>query len=101
MAERQIVQVKVNEMPGVPDAPCCWPGYPGGCVCGRTERALRAWLASDSSMPAMTPEQRAWCQAELASYGERPDVDDDTPDADLAREVIHCWVDYCRDKGLL
>lgn len=94
----------MNEMPGkIPDAPClCFDGGPfdkdddgPGCMCGISERALRAGVA-------LTQEQREWCLNEIASVEghSRKDWESEN-DADLGRGVLSAWTDYCRDKGLM
>lgn len=91
-----------GDMPAPPPVPdcICYGGQPP-CDCTHVERALRAW-ADRRPMPAMTPDQKGWALAEIASV-EGYDATDyaDLPDADVARGVLHAWVDYCRDKGLL
>lgn len=80
---------------------CYAPEEGGGCVCPDAERALRAYSAHHP-LPAMTPEQRAWCLDELARVEgyDRQDYEA-CDDATLARGVLYAWVDFCRDKGLL
>ena len=48
-----------------PEAACCAPNYPFGCICPPKERALRAWERGDDSMPPMTERQRAYCLHEI------------------------------------
>ena len=59
------------------------------------EKALRAGAA-------LTPEQREWAADEIASVEgyTRPDLST-ISDADLGREVLDAWIDFCRDKGLI
>lgn len=84
-----------------PDAPCCAPDYPGGCVCLRAERALRAWSDLAIEVP-MTAEQRAFCLDEIGSVeGYDRTAHQSDEDSELARATICAWTDYCRDKGLL
>jgi len=94
----------VIEMPAVPDARCCgYYGPPGSfpCECAPSERALRAWSGGYAAAP-MTVEQREWCLGEIGRV-EGWTASDHTADtdADLARNVMSAWTDYCRDKGLL
>lgn len=89
------------EMPHpIPVVPCqCtgsgWIDDETGCICGLTERALRAG-------GPFTADQRNWCLDEIASVEghTRADHEGDT-DADLGRAVLDAWVDYCRDKGMM
>lgn len=80
---------------------CYGPAECEGCVCGETERALRAYITKQP-MPAMTPAQRAWCLSEidLVEGYDRKDYEQET-DAGVARGVLNAWTDFCRDKGLL
>jgi hypothetical protein len=93
----------MNEMPDVPNCNTCIC-YPNmgieGCMCGKTERALRMW--SGGNTKEMTGEQREWCMQEIDSVEghDRISRAHDT-DAELARAVLTVWQDYCRDKGLL
>jgi hypothetical protein len=50
----------------------------------------------------MTDEQREWCLDEIGGI-EGYDRDEHVQDSDvtLAWTVLHAWVDYCRDKGML
>jgi hypothetical protein len=71
-----------------------------GCACGFTEeRSLRAVIAGTHR--PMTPAERAWCSDQIASVEGHEAPPTDWSDADLAREVLSAWTDYCRDKGLL
>lgn len=94
----------MKEIPDCPSIPVCLcygesPTDP--CVCGITEKALRAWC-SLQSMPKMTPEQREWCLSEIDSVeGYSRNDYEQCPDELLANGVLDSWRDYCRDKGLL
>lgn len=97
------------EMPGpLPDVPCqCvgshWVPTVDDCICGESERCLRAWQYERSPVP-MTEAQRQWCRNEIKVVGDstsQPDTFDDFTDADYGRDTLTAWVDYCRDKGLL
>ena len=84
-----------------PDAPCCWPDYPGGCICPPMEKALRAWKAG-RYIAKMTPEQREACLTEIDKVeGYRRAEHETESDGDLANTVLSAWVDYCRDKGMI
>lgn len=84
-----------------PDAPCCAPNYPFGCICPLKERALRAWMRDDNSVPPMTERQREYCLYEIGRVeGYRRDDYVDSSDAELAHGTIVAWLDYAADKGL-
>lgn len=94
----------MNEMPNLPAVAGC-PCFPemeqDGCVCGKTERVLRAWMCGKITQP-MTPEQREYCYAELDSVeGHHRPISHMPTDVELAREVLAAWQDYCRDQGLI
>lgn len=79
--------------------PCCQGPDADGCACGFTEeRVLRAVIGG---LRPMTPEERAWCSDQIASVEGHEAPPADWSDADVAREVLSAWVDYCRDKGML
>lgn len=84
-----------------PDAGCCWPDYPGGCVCLPAEKAIRAWKRGEITAP-MNVDQREFCLAEIGRVEgyDRADHESDT-DSDLASAVLNAWTDYARDKGLI
>lgn len=100
-----------NEMPNCPQVTYChcYPEQEKAanernethCVCGQSEKALRAWLNGRSAAP-MTPEQREWCYSEIDSIEchDRADYENGT-DAELAMGVLSAWQVYCQDKGLL
>lgn len=99
----------MKEMPDpIPEVPCMcagsmWVPTAEDCMCEAGEAALRAWQYGKAPVP-MTPEQRQWCMNEIRSVGDstsQPDNFDNHTDADLGRDTIHAWADYCRDKGLL
>lgn len=72
------------------------------CVCGITERALRAWISGSVHINEMTPEQREWCLSEIDSVeGYTRLAYEAADDSQLASGVLAAWQDYCRDKGLL
>lgn len=81
---------------------CLGPGYSDvDCMCGRDERALRAFCRGD--LTEMTAAQREWCVNEVArveGYSES-DARQAGADGNLAQLVLNAWTDYCRDKGLL
>lgn len=84
---------------------CCWDGTQDvgmPCACGPEERVLRAYADSTLTLPPMTDEQREWCLDEIGGI-EGYDRDEHVQDSDvtLAWTVLHAWVDYCRDKGML
>lgn len=84
-----------------PEASCCAPNYPMGCVCTSAERAIRAWKEGRMTEP-MTIEQRAWCLSQIASVeGYNAANYSDASDVNLAEGTLDAWLDYCRDKGLL
>lgn len=83
-----------------PEASCCDPSYPGGCVCLPMERALRGWIRG--VLPPMTDEQREACLDEIGKVeGYSTSDHKESSDSDLARAVLYAWTDYARDKGLL
>ena len=43
-----------------PESCVCYGPMAEGCVCGDTERALRAYAQGQPMFP-MTPAQREWC----------------------------------------
>ena len=86
-----------TEMPGpLPEVPCCMgPEHDGGCLCGLTERVLRAGVA-------LTAEQREWCLQEIGKVeGYKADDYRNLPDVELGGVVLSAWTDYCRDKGMM
>lgn len=86
--------------PEFPTYPCaCYLGE-DGCICQSEERALRHIAAGNTAEP-MTAEQREWCKREIVSVEGYAEKDAEGADADVARTVLHAWVDYCRDKGLM
>lgn len=93
-------------VPTFPEVPCsclCEEDQrDGGCMCQNAERALRQIAAGNATKP-MNHEQRAWCIREVVAvegYSES-DANENTPDCELAHNVLCAWVDYCRDKGML
>tara|TARA_R100000365_G_scaffold2508_2_gene7863 strand:- start:7573 stop:7854 length:282 start_codon:yes stop_codon:yes gene_type:complete len=91
----------VTEKTTWPEAACCAPNYPFGCICPPKERALRAWERGDDSMPPMTERQRAYCLHEIGRVeGYRREDYVDASDRDLAHTTIIAWLDYAADKGL-
>jgi hypothetical protein len=72
---------------------------PYECVCPRAEAGIR-WVAEGRS--EFTEEQREWCLDEIGQVEgyERGDYEGDSDD-EIAKETLHAWTDYCRDKGLL
>lgn len=83
---------------------CCIPeevACAADCMCGRDERALRAYVDGKIVVP-MTDSQRAFCLNEIGTV-EGYDAKEHRGDSDveLARTVLSAWTDYCRDKGLL
>ena len=91
---------EIPNCPKVSGCPCYGDDKACHCVCGLSEKALRAWRGNQ--LPAMTPEQREWCYQEIDAV-ECHDREDylAASDADLAYGVLCAWQDYCRDKGLL
>lgn len=91
----------MKEMPNLPDTDCkCWdPNDDCGCVCGVTEKVLRAVVRQDVGL---TPEHREWCLNEINSIEgySRADYESEE-DRYLANGVLCAWTDYARDKGLL
>lgn len=90
--------------PAPPDAPCC--GYSDECApceCSHDERVIRAYMGGIPGLPSMTPDQRAWCIAQVrraSDATDQPATFDDHDDAALASATYWAWVDFCRDKGL-
>ena len=89
----------MNEMPNLIPIGCQCGDVPE-CICGQTEKVLRAFASGILS--TMTPDQREWCLKEIDSVEgyNRRDYERAYP-ADLARGVLSAWTDYARDKGLL
>jgi hypothetical protein len=80
---------------------CYEPEEGLSCICANEERALRGYAAG-LVLPPMTAAQREWCLSEIDSVeGYRRKEYETETDKDLARGVLHAWVDFCRDKGLL
>lgn len=80
---------------------CYVPAEGEYCFCMDTERALRAIICGRITTP-LTPAEREECLEEIGwveGY-DRKDYETAT-DAQLAAGVLHAWLDYCRDKGLL
>ena len=103
-------QISPSPLDSVGEALACGCGYVdpnepelGGCVCPSVERALRAFMERRPGTPAaMTPDQRAWCLAEIGSVEGYVRADyEDVADSALARGVLNAWTDYARDKGAL
>lgn len=95
--------MNITEMPDLPDAPCrCWSTdllEEVGCVCGNSERVLRAVKNGDVKL---TEDQREWCKQEIDKVeGYSRAEYEIASDLDLAHAVLCSWADYCRDKGLL
>lgn len=95
----------MNEMPDCPYPPVSCVCYKEEahmpCVCGMSERALRAWSGGVVEIEPMTPEQREWCLSEIDSVEGYARKDyEASDDGRLARGVLSAWHDYCRDKGL-
>lgn len=91
------------EMPNLPEATCrCWePEHPYdvGCICGDSERVLRAIQRGEVKLD---DEQREWCMQEIDKVeGYSRAHYDMADDYMLASGVLCAWTDYCRDKGLL
>jgi hypothetical protein len=92
----------ITEMPNLPHVACeCWDLEDGdsSCVCGASERVLRA---IHRGQVKLTDDQREWCLSEIAAVegytrAEYAMADDAT----IAHGVMCAWTDYCRDKGLL
>jgi hypothetical protein len=84
-------------------APCrCFGPQPEGCVCGDDERVLRAYAGGMETMPPMDATQRGSCivEAVRCHEGSQRAAFATLSDQDLARAVLHGWVEFCRDKGL-
>lgn len=80
---------------------CYAPDVPMPCVCGPTEKFLRAVAHGESFL---LPVQRDWCLAELARIeGWMDHVDEyrTAPGATVADAVLRAWQDAARDKGPL
>lgn len=96
----------MNEMPNCPainTCQCFLYATHGDCVCGTTEKALRAWCNPIGvKTNPMTAPQREWCLSEIDSVEDYRREDYATmPDELVANGVLVAWMDYCRDKGLL
>ena len=74
---------------------------PSECVCMEAEAVLRCY-AEGWPRTAMRPEQRELCLEEIAHVEgyDRKDYEVET-DQGLARGVLHAWVSYCRNLGLI
>ena len=84
-----------------PDTCVCYGPTAEGCVCGDTERALRAY-ADGYPLPPMTAAQREWCLQEIDHVESFPREEyEHLLDSNLARGVLEAWVAYCQDLGLL
>ena len=84
-----------------PDTCVCYGPTADGCVCGDTERALRAYSQGDP-LPPMSAAQRGWCLSEIDRVESYTREEYETVnDSDLARGVLQAWVSYCEDLGLL
>lgn len=74
------------------------------CLCQDGERALHHYAAKNT-LPPMTPEQRAWCLAEVRSVegmdSETRELEDGADDNTYAHYTLRAWIEYCRDKGLI
>lgn len=80
----------------------CYGPQTRGCICSTQERVLRLYADTTIAMPPLTPEQRDWCLDDIATVEGYARSDYETAtDRDLCRGVLHAWLDYCRDKGLL
>lgn len=82
----------------------CPCNYEPHCLCVPAERVLRlyAFANKQTTMSPMTSEMREECLIEIdrvEGYS-RKDYESSS-DAHLANGVLHAWVDYCRDKGLI
>ena len=93
----------MKEMPDLPEAECrCFSPEDfeeTGCVCGASERVLRA--IQDGRI-RLNSEQREWCMAEISSIeGYTREEYEMADDATVAHAVLCAWMDYARDKGLL
>lgn len=93
----------MNEMPNLPAVDYCCTFDPQdtemGCICGDSERVLRAVKLGKVSL---TGAQREWCLSEIGrveGYDRREHESNSDPD--LAYSVLCAWTDYARDKGLL
>ncbi|ULK98896.1 hypothetical protein [Bradyrhizobium sp. I71] len=93
----------ITEMPDLPEAACrCFDPEDieeTGCVCGDSERVLRAIHRGEIRL---TDDQREWCFREIdrvEGYSREEYALSD--DGDLANTVLCAWTDFCRDKGLL
>jgi len=90
----------MKEMPNLPEAECrCFEPSDMGCMCGDSERVLRAIQRGEIRLD---DEQREWCKEQISavegySRSEYEIADDYT----LAAGVLSAWTDYARDKGLL
>lgn len=83
-----------------PEAPCCLGQDTDECMyCPKEERALRAIVAGNYRH--MTQDERDYCKREIASVEGYSEKDAEGSDADVANTVLHAWLDYCRDKGML
>lgn len=89
------------DWPYPPPRWCCSGGAGVECVCPPMERALRAW-SSGAMMPPMSKEERERCLEEIGRVEgwDRGEHEADT-DAELARNVLSAWTDYCRDQGMI
>lgn len=92
----------MKEMPDLPHVDCrCWDPEDEdvGCICGDSERVLRAIQRGDVKL---TDDQREWCRAEIDKVeGYSRDEYALADDLELAQAVLCAWTDYARDKGLL
>lgn len=91
------------DLPAVPVKCVCYDSQAQPCVCLPTERVLRWWSQQgNAGCNLMTAAQREWCLDEIASVeGYKREDYELQPDADVARDVLNAWRDYCRDKGMI
>jgi len=95
------MEIAMKEIPNLPEVECkCFTDVDEtGCVCGQSERVLRAICRGDI---ALNDEQREWCKAEIDRVeGYSRSEYEIADDATLAHGVLSAWTDYARDKGLM
>jgi len=81
---------------------CCMGLIYSDCVCGNSERVIRAYIGGYAPSP-MTPEQREWCIREADHAGEGYYTRGELTaldDKKLAYCVLNAWDMYVKSNCL-